>query len=104
MHKGVWNNRRIVDAEWIRRSILHHVGEVQRGMRGTYGYGFQWWPGRSRSIPPYQIVAGFGNGGQQTLVVPEHRLVVTVMAGNYDRPYQDGFNWVLGQIVAAHHG
>jgi len=102
LHNGVWNNRQIVSPEWIQLSSQHHVNEVDRWSRGIYGYGFQWWPGRSNSIPTYRIIAGFGSGGQQLLVVPERHLVVTVFAGNYNRHRQDLFNWVLGRIAMAH--
>lgn len=102
LHKGVWDNRQIVPSEWIQLSSQRHITESVRGARGIYGYGFQWWPGRSNSIPSYEIIAGFGNGGQQLLVVPEHHLVVTVFAGNYGRHRQNLFNWVLGRIAMAH--
>ena len=106
LHDGLWGNQRIVSSEWIQLSIQRHVKESIQGARGNYGYGFQWWPGRSNSIPAYNIIAGFGLGGQQLLVVPELHLVVTVFAGNYDRHRQDLFNWVLGRIALAHrkHG
>ena len=106
LHNGLWGNQRIVPSEWIQLSIKRHVMESIQGARGTYGYGFQWWPGRSNSIPAYNIIAGFGLGGQQLLVVPELHLVVTVFAGNYDRHGQHLFNWVLNRVVFAHrkHG
>ena len=106
LHNGVWNNRQIIPAEWVQLSIQKHVAESINGPRGVYGYGFQWWPGRSNSIPAYKIIAGFGNGGQQVLVVPERHLVVTVLAGNYNRSGQGLFNWVLGRVALAHqkHG
>jgi CubicO group peptidase (beta-lactamase class C family) len=106
LHDGVWDNQRIVSSEWIQLSIKRHVMESSQGARGAYGYGFQWWPGRANSIPTYKIIAGFGLGGQQLLVVPELHLVVTVFAGNYDRHGQDLFNWVLGRVALAHrkHG
>ena len=106
LHDGVWNNQRIVSSQWIQLSIKRHVMESVRSGRGAYGYGFQWWPGRSNSIPGYNIIAGFGLGGQQLLVVPELHLVVTVFAGNYDRHGQDSFNWVLDRVAFAHrkHG
>ncbi len=102
LHNGIWNNRQVVSPEWIQLSIQRHVDESVRGMRGIYGYGFQWWPGRSNDIPSYRIIAGFGNGGQQLLIVPEHHLVVTVFAGNYGRERQYRLAWMLNQIVAAH--
>jgi CubicO group peptidase (beta-lactamase class C family) len=106
LHDGVWDNQRIVSSEWIQLSIKRHVMKSVQGGRGAYGYGFQWWPGRSNSIPNYKIIAGFGLGGQQLLVVPELHLVVTVFAGNYDRHGQDLFNWVLDRVAFAHrkHG
>jgi CubicO group peptidase (beta-lactamase class C family) len=106
LHDGVWDNQRIVSSEWIQLSIKRHVMESVQDGRGAYGYGFQWWPGRSNSIPTYKIIAGFGKGGQQLLVVPELHLVVTVFAGNYDRHRQDLFNWVLDRVAFAHrkHG
>jgi len=102
LHNGVWNNRRIVPAEWLKLSVQSHVTESINGPRGIYGYGFQWWPGRSNSIPAYKIIAGFGLGGQQLLIVPERHLVVTVFAGNYSREGADSFNWVLGRVALAH--
>ena len=106
LHNGVWGNRQIVPPEWIQLSSQPHVVEVPWGRGGIYGYGFQWWPGRSNSIPTYKIIAGFGNGGQQLLVVPQHHLVVTVFAGNYNRHGQGLFNWMLDRIAFAHrkHG
>jgi CubicO group peptidase (beta-lactamase class C family) len=106
LHDGVWGNQRIVSSQWIQLSIQRHVMESTQSARGAYGYGFQWWPGRSNSIPTYKIIAGFGLGGQQLLVVPELHLVVTVFAGNYDRHGQDLFNWVLDRVAFAHrkHG
>ena len=102
LHDGVWNNQRIVPSEWIRLSVKRHVTESIQNGRGNYGYGFQWWSGRSNSVPAYNIIAGFGLGGQQLLVVPELHLVVTVFAGNYDRHRQDLFNWVLDRVAFAH--
>jgi len=102
LHNGIWHNRQIVPAEWIKLSVRSHVAESVNWSRGKYGYGFQWWPGRSNSIPSYKIIAGFGNGGQQLLIVPELHLVVTVFAGNYNRSGQSIFSWVLGRVALAH--
>ena len=106
LHNGVWNNQQIVPRKWIKLSGQKHVIDSIRGDRGIYGYGFQWWPGRSNSIPSYEIIAGFGNGGQQLLIVPERHLVVTVFAGNYGRHRHSLFNWVLDRVAFAHrkHG
>jgi CubicO group peptidase (beta-lactamase class C family) len=47
LHDGLWGNQRIVSSEWIQLSIKRHVMESIQSARGAYGYGFQWWPGRS---------------------------------------------------------
>ena len=106
LHNGVWDNQQIISPQWLKLSSQRHVNEVDRWGPGNFGYGFQWWPGHSNSIPNYKVIAGFGNGGQQLLVVPEHHLAVTVFAGNYNRYGQWIFNWMLGRIVPAHrkHG
>lgn len=106
LHMGVWKGRQIVPAEWVRLSGQRHVVEMPWGSRGVYGYGFQWWSGRSKSIPSYQIIGAFGNGGQRLLIVPDRHLAVTVLAGNYDSAYQDNGNRMLGRIAPAHrdHG
>ncbi len=102
LHNGVWNNRQIVSSEWLKLSTRRHVTDLGQWSRGNYGYGFQWWPGHSNSIPRYRIIAGFGSGGQQLLIIPDLHLVVTVFAGNYSRQGQDLFAWVLGRIAIAH--
>ena len=102
LHDGLWQGQRVVPSEWIKLSTHRHVEESIVGARGRYGYGFQWWPGRSNAIPSYDIIAGFGNGGQQLLIVPQLQLSVTVLAGNYSRAGQNSFNWFLDRIVSAH--
>jgi len=102
LHNGVWANQQIISPQWLNLSSKRHVNEVDLWSPGNFGYGFQWWPGLSKSIPSYKIIAGLGNGGQQLLVVPEHQLAVTVFAGNYNRYGQGIFNWMLGRIVPAY--
>ena len=99
---GAWQGQQIVPVDWIRRCTESHMSEAWEGPRGNYGYGYQWWIGHSNSIPRYNIVAGFGNGGQQLLLVPERQLVVVVFAGNYGRYNHALFNWVLDRVVFAH--
>ncbi|MBI1383464.1 MAG: serine hydrolase [Rhizobiales bacterium] len=76
---GVWNGRRVVPANWLRRSSgLHAL--TPEGL--AYGYG--WWIGALRNGKRW--FAGFGNGGQRLAVVPSLDLVVVVTAGNYNAP------------------
>ncbi|MEM7206824.1 MAG: serine hydrolase [Pseudomonadota bacterium] len=99
---GVWNGDQIVPRDWVRASAMQQIGDVDQGMRGTYGYGLHWWLGESNGIPKYRFFGAFGNGGQQLIVVPERDLVVTIFAGNYWHPRQYMLNWLLWRIVFAH--
>ncbi len=101
LHEGAWQAKQVVPAEWVGLSSHRHVTKMPWGSDGVYGYGFQWWSGRSRSLPPYRIFRAAGNGGQRVLVVPERQIVVTAFAGNYDRNWQNNGDRVLGRVAAA---
>ncbi|MBO0904613.1 serine hydrolase domain-containing protein [Jiella sonneratiae] len=80
---GLWHGQRVVSGGWISESTRAHInGE------GLFFYGYQWWLGRSL-IKRREIrwIAGFGWGGQRLFVVPDHDLVVVVMAGLYGDPF-----------------
>jgi CubicO group peptidase (beta-lactamase class C family) len=80
--RGRWGEQQLVPAEWLDQSFTPHA-HVEEGL----DYGYQWWLGRlSESGRPW--VAGFGNGGQRVVVVPELSLVIVIMAGNYNQPDQ----------------
>jgi len=50
-------------------------------------YGYQWWTGTVEwHGRPLAWSAGFGNGGQRLIVVPELDLTVVVTAGAYNQP------------------
>ncbi len=66
---GVWNNRQVVSAGWIRDATRKQV-EVS----GGEGYGYKWWVLRE---PPGAFEAR-GRGGQRIVVLPSKRLVVVV--------------------------
>jgi CubicO group peptidase (beta-lactamase class C family) len=82
LDRGRWGEQQVVPADWLDQSFTPHA-HVEEGI----DYGYQWWLGRLRENGrPW--VAGFGNGGQRLVVVPELRLVIVIMAGNYNRPDQ----------------
>ena len=102
LHNGTWNGKQVVPAAWIEIATRAHVDRIGGFTAGIYGYGFQWYPGKSTSVPSYPIIAAVGNGGQRLLIFPEQHLVLTVLAGNYNGPYQDHAHRMQGRIVRAH--
>jgi CubicO group peptidase (beta-lactamase class C family) len=75
---GEWHGRRIVSAEWAKRSTSPLT------TIGTGPYGYLWWVGDY----PYKgrkVRAFFadGNGGQQAMGIPELDLVVAFWGGSY---------------------
>lgn len=69
--EGLWEGRQIVSANWINKMTQRQIGAGQ-----AMGYGYLWW------IPEYNerswVARGFG--GQQLIVLPEHRSVVVTTA------------------------
>ena len=76
---GLWNGRRIVSADWVRRSTMQQVADTAQSRDG-----FAWHRGvvtsGGRSYREYEAN---GNGGQFVIVLPELDLAVTFTAGNY---------------------
>lgn len=82
LNKGYWNGARIVPSDWLVKS---HRPRAATGDGLHYGY--QWWIGRLAATgKPW--MAAFGNGGQRLIIVPSRKLVVVIMAGNYNAPDQ----------------
>ena len=80
LERGRWGDRQVVPAAWLEASFATRV-PAGDGLE----YGYHWWLGRGRADGrPW--IAGFGNGGQRLVVIPELDLVVVVLAGNYNQP------------------
>ena len=80
LNQGRWGNRQVVPAGWLEASFSSRV-PTGDGLE----YGYQWWLGRGR-VDGREWIAGFGNGGQRLIIVPDLDLVVIVMAGKYNDP------------------
>ena len=72
---GEWDGTRIVDTSWVDDERTATPAPA-----GTPGYGAHWW------IDPDHPTRWYMSGlaGQHVLVVPEHDLVVVVLADRYD--------------------
>lgn len=83
LNGGMWNGRRILSARWVEASTRQSVPLVGQYQR-LYGYGYNWWLGRS----PYgdrevEYFRAAGWGGQHVYVFPELDLVVVFTAGGF---------------------
>lgn len=91
---GVWNGRRIVDADWVKGSTAPLV-KVSPETTGLSPEDFQnfYWPAEDGLAwhlstvkfggRTYRDYAATGNGGQLLIVIPEFDLAVAITAGNY---------------------
>ncbi|MEM7043892.1 MAG: serine hydrolase, partial [Pseudomonadota bacterium] len=79
LNEGLWHDRQIVPKSWLDASFADSVAAD-----GELFYGYQWWLGRGRK-DGRRWIAGFGNGGQRLIVIPDLDLVVVVMAGGYNQ-------------------
>jgi CubicO group peptidase (beta-lactamase class C family) len=80
LEHGRWRERQVVPAAWLEASFQNRV-PAEDGLE----YGYQWWLGRGQ-VDGRRWIAGFGNGGQRLVIIPELDLVVVVLAGNYNQP------------------
>ncbi len=78
LQDGVWNGRRVLSSDWVRRSVKMAVPLFDRG--GPYGYGYQWKLGRSGGFASFYAA---GWGGQYIVVLPELNIVFVQTGGWY---------------------
>ena len=100
LNGGKWNGRQIVDASWLRESVVQRTVMKQdaAGEGDRYGYG---WHLMTLDVngQRYEVINAGGNGGQLMAIVPRLDLVVMITAGNYNQyPVWSGF---LRQLVGA---
>ena len=67
--RGVYNGRRILSEEWIRKSWGEYATSPWNGHR----YGYHWW---TREYDGTKVHSAWGYGGQFVFVVPARELVV----------------------------
>ncbi len=86
LNHGLWNGRQIVDASWLRASVVARtvMNEDAAGEGDRYGYG---WHLASLTIDgrPYGVINAGGNGGQIMAVIPQLDMAVMIAAGNYNQ-------------------
>jgi CubicO group peptidase (beta-lactamase class C family) len=83
LNGGVWTGERIVSTEWVGASTVLTTPLVG-DFRTLYGYGYNWWLGRSQygdRRVAYFRAAGWG--GQYVYVFPELELIIVFTAGGF---------------------
>ena len=72
--------------DWVEESTRWHLAvRYPVSAFGTAGYGYQWWHNRLQTgWGTIAAPTAIGNGQQRIYVVPDDRLVVTILAGRYD--------------------
>jgi CubicO group peptidase (beta-lactamase class C family) len=100
LQDGVWNGERILPEGWVKFvSTLAPAWAADH--RPIYG-GFFWINGDSAMPVPKDAYFMAGAGGQTTLIIPSHDLVV-VRLGHYRGADagEDGFNKALALLMEA---
>ncbi|MBV9344508.1 MAG: serine hydrolase [Gammaproteobacteria bacterium] len=79
---GVWQGRRVLSEEWVRRSLQPHANA-----REGVDYGYLWWlqtfHADGRDFPCFAM---YGTGGNKVYVFPQAQLVVVVTTTNFRVP------------------
>jgi CubicO group peptidase (beta-lactamase class C family) len=93
LNGGMWDERRVVPAQWIERATtpMVDVDEIRQ-------YGYHWYLGKfaftAATAPRWdrsrveRFWSAIGNGGQRLFVFPGLDLVAAITAGNYDKEDQ----------------
>ena len=98
LKNGNWKGKQIVSQKWARESTKVQVSA------GGYGYGYQWW--RGKTIANNQIIESYwawGLGGQFIFVFPEMDLVVVFNGKVWKNPDNSKrtFNMLTQYILPA---
>ncbi|MEP7324867.1 MAG: serine hydrolase domain-containing protein [Gemmatimonadota bacterium] len=76
---GTWHGRRLVSADWVRRSTMLQVTDTTHSADG-YAWHRAVLNSGGRAYREYEAN---GNGGQYVIVLPELDIVIVFTAGNY---------------------
>lgn len=101
LNGGRWNGNQVVPETWTREALKPQVAqgssEYGEGVSSRNGYGYHWWF-RDFRLPygELEVSVAYGNGGQRAWVVPQLRLAVVHLAGNYNVLYQ---GWEANRLL-----
>ena len=105
LNRGLYQGRRILDAEWIDASWTKHSNSTNSDYFPLpgWGYGYQWWiaEGADTRQRSWHVFFASGWGSQAIFVVPELDLVVVTSADNYDYQGADVDAMLVTRIAPA---
>ena len=97
LNNGVWNSRRIVSENWIKRTMSEYISIPGRAWEGNR-FGYQWWLKTylvdSTSV---EAIVRSGWGGQAIILFPIFDMVVVFTGGNYVS--KDPVNEIVAQYI-----
>ena len=81
LHRGQWNGRRVIDADWVDESTRYHSDAA---LYSSDGYGYMWWVARNFNkfphLPGVELPEGTysarGAGGHFVLILPAYHMVI----------------------------
>jgi CubicO group peptidase (beta-lactamase class C family) len=83
LNGGSWSGERIASQAWVETSTEEAIPLVGN-YRTLYGYGYNWWLGRSQfKDRRVEYFRASGWGGQQVYVFPELEMIIVFTAGGY---------------------
>ena len=86
LNKGVWNNQQVVPEWYIKQAVTPYMN--------NYGYSF--W-----IDPKYRSFRAEGNYGQFIILLPGHKLVITIQALDNKPLYKEIQKYLLQPIIKA---
>jgi CubicO group peptidase (beta-lactamase class C family) len=79
LNGGMWGDRRVVDAAWVKTSTEAHVRVDQETE-----YGYLWWLKTFKSgAGSFRAWLMQGNGGNKVAVFPDRKMVVVITTTNF---------------------
>jgi CubicO group peptidase (beta-lactamase class C family) len=90
LHGGKWGDVRVFPEEWAKAATGRQISYTDPDAPDfvvSSGYGYQWWHNEYETrIGVLEVWTAVGNGGQRIIIVPEIRMVITMLAGEYNNP------------------
>ena len=97
-HKGVWDGKQIVSADWVKESLTPSL--VVNAKAGVQ-YGYLWWLYPYGKEDARLAFAGSGFGGQLPIVIPEYDIVAVFTAWNILQGPSLRHREAIDRIIAA---